>query len=220
MKQKSHPMANQFLGLALFIMLLSFFIVLNALSSFKETKIQSVLQSIDMAFTAGALEREPNISIRPSVQDSIKKGDVLDNIKGLFESQIAGLNIKRNRLGTKMYIEIPARDFERLLELDDGDFLRMLTNLVQTKDTGVAYRMDIVFSMPEKPSTIKHEAPEALDDLSGRVSEMAKKLENAGLERRFLSIGLAQGQENTVILHFKRYEPVDLSSVLKEDSAL
>ena len=44
-------MANQFLSLSLFLMLLSFFIVLNSMSTFEqETTVPAVLNSLSLAY--------------------------------------------------------------------------------------------------------------------------------------------------------------------------
>ena len=46
-------MANQFLSLSLFLMLLSFFIVLNSMSDFeKQTAVPAVLNSLSLAFSS------------------------------------------------------------------------------------------------------------------------------------------------------------------------
>ena len=74
-------MANQFLSLSLFIMLLSFFIILNSLSSYEDVKSKPVLNSISMAFSKDTPDPilAPNTVESPI--ESNNEGDSLDKLK-------------------------------------------------------------------------------------------------------------------------------------------
>ena len=74
-------MANQFLGLSLFIMLLSFFIILNAISSFEITKTQPILNSLSMTFASKQTDQQiiPGKVVSQSSQKM--EGSALDKIE-------------------------------------------------------------------------------------------------------------------------------------------
>ena len=82
-------MANQYLGLGLFIMLLSFFIVLNSLSTFESEKADSVIKSLNESFWNDQPEETETFSPKISAPaESFRKGDTLDQVKDLFVSNL------------------------------------------------------------------------------------------------------------------------------------
>lgn len=239
-------MANQFLSLALFIMLLSFFIVLNTLSNFQEMKSRPVLKSLAIAFSSQEIGEEEAPSIEETVKQSFKKGEALDNINGLFEAQIAGFEAKQNRFGTEMHIRVPLRHLKRgimssnggsseatkaydgiereddkaLQSLQSGFFLPTLVSLLKAEDTRVSYRMDMVLNVPYIPSKMQNQSPKRLQEPSLSIGEIARHLEEAGLPKKLYSMGLAQGKEAYVDLFFRRYERFDPLGGNKEGSSL
>ena len=107
-------MANQYLGLSLFIMLLSFFIILNSMSNFDEIKSSPVLNSISMTFAQEKVEDHTDPGFEEdTTQDSVRSGDTLDQLEELFRSQITGIEAEKNRLGTMMHVRIPLSQFEQ-----------------------------------------------------------------------------------------------------------
>ena len=72
-------MANQFLSLSMFLMLLSFFIVLNSMSTFeKEVAVPAVLNSLSMAFSKqeNKLIKEYILSLLVVVLDDKHKANI------------------------------------------------------------------------------------------------------------------------------------------------
>ncbi|MFP4312713.1 MAG: hypothetical protein ACLFR0_00175 [Alphaproteobacteria bacterium] len=216
-------MANQYLALSLFIMLLSFFIILNSMSDFEEVKADPVLSSLNMAFSSAAVDKErerPSVKITEDV--SSQEGNTLDKIKGLFENNITNFKVAQNRFGTEMRIVLSLEEFEQALQsteelllsdsADAGEntFLSTLVTLVLSEETGVPYRMDMILATGEEPSVLRNQSPEVLRDYTAKASSFAGFLEGQGLPQRFISTGLAGGEKNQVHLLFRQYEPVTL----------
>ena len=215
-------MANQFMGLSLFIMLLSFFIILNSISDFEETKARPILSSLDMAFSSSAIDRDENASVsQQQQQESTKEGDTLDKIEGLFNAQVKSFTLQKNRLGTEMYVRLSVEEFEKFLGINSaGDlfvdnsmrdgFTGTLVTLIQTAESEIPYRMDMVLNIGGNPSSLQNEQPEVTRGALKQVSAYSKVLEDNGMPIQFISAGLGADEQDTVELVFRRYVPVRL----------
>lgn len=203
-------------------MLLSFFIILNALSSFEETKSKPVLNSLSMTFSNEVPEEilSPNVIEAP--EHETNEGDTLKKLESLFNAHITGLEVTKNRLGTTMHIRMPFSRFESSLmeparDNADGNlrlgaagtFLPTLISLIQTRETDLPYRMDMVLNMKGKPAKRIQDAPASIRRNMQKISLVAQKLEENGLEKKLISAGLADGDVNMVDIYFAPYIPVN-----------
>jgi len=215
-------MANQFLSLALFIMLLSFFIILNALSNFEDVKSKPVLSSIAMTFSDKSPEQILSPNTVESVLESNKEGDTLSKLEALFNAHITGIKTRKNRLGTMMKITIPITQFESSLlaparKIDPvtlrfgapGTFVPTLLSLMQTRETEIPYRMDMVLNTKQNPSSALTDNPQKLKADMEKVSTYSKRLVESGLPKKLISGGLGIGNPEMVDIYFTRYQPVN-----------
>ena len=212
-------MANQFLGLSLFIMLLSFFIILNAISNYEITKSRPVLNSLNIAFsTKETLDITPPGLQQTQNQDQ-QLGSTLDRIEELFRSQISSVEAKQNRLGTVMHVRLPFNDFQNALissltvpreppapGAQAVDLLPMLVSLLETQRS-VAYKMDMVLNVEESLPYLVAEQPGRFAVYNRAISEVAYKLEDSGLPKVQISAGLESGDAGMIDLFFSRYQP-------------
>lgn len=214
-------MANQFLALSLFIMLLSFFIILNTLSNFEDVKSRPVLNSIATTFSSNAPEEVHSPNAVESTQKSINEGDTLDNLKSLFNAHITGAKVSKNRLGTMMHIQMPLKQFESSLLAPSrnrapsqrlgapGTFTPTLVSLMQTRETDIPYRMDMVLNTAIDPASAVVDEPEQIRLDMRKISTLSKRLEESGLQKKLISAGMAKGEVGMIDLYFTRYEPVN-----------
>ncbi|MEZ5815122.1 MAG: hypothetical protein R3E13_10475 [Alphaproteobacteria bacterium] len=225
-------MANQFLGLSLFIMLLSFFIILNAISSFETTKTQPVLNSLSMAFSNKDAVEDIMPGKMLAETAEMQSGSTLDRIEAVFKSQITAAETRQNRLGTTMYVHMPFEDFKRgimksivIPDLSDVrsaavpmDLLPMLVSLMETsRDT--AYTMDMILNIEENPAVLWAKDPEGFSALNKSISAIAAKLEEAGLPKYQVTAGLKQGKTGFIDIIFRRYvpfSPLDAQNAIPE----
>ena len=214
-------MANQFLALSLFLMLLSFFIVMNAVSGYEETKTQPVMRSISLAFSNKENVEEFGPSDDPTIIMNVGSGDTLSKVKGLFEGQISNIQVTKNRLGTVMHIRVPVLSFKRAIEMprldnsaqaklsnmDEGSFLQTLVTLLRAEENNMPYRSDIILEVAYKPDSVEQgNLGQASKDLKA-VAGFASKLEGYGLPKHYLSAGLMKGDSGYVSLYFRSYTP-------------
>ncbi len=219
-KSDDTSLAGQLMGLSLFIMLLAFFIVLNAISTFSEQKFRPALASLEGTFGSKLEGVDNRPSVAPSDQKSIYEGDTLEQMRALFNAHIAGLEVNvEDHFGT-MHVRLPLADLmEAVREIDksgidkadvldaqDQFFLPTLVSLMQTEEQPKKYRMDIILNLPGDPAELKNDNPGALKEPLSQLSALAGKLESVGLKMSFLSVGLARGEENMADLYFRPFE--------------
>ncbi len=219
-------MANQFLALSMFIMLLSFFIVLNSLSNFEVSKSSSILNSLSSTFSKIDVTPDLQPSVEESPEALAQKGDALAQLSDLFQAEISGVDVQKNRLGTQMRLRLDLAEFEKNILVPvqaaaqsdgasasvGGKFLPTLISLFETQDS-VPYRMDMVVNLDDNPAALQNESPDTLKGQTRKVAMLADALERAGLPQKRLSAGVGQGEEGKIDLYFSRYEALDSSSL-------
>ncbi len=206
----------------MFIMLLAFFIVLNALSSYEENKADPILGSLQNTFssaTSNIAQRLP--SVRPSESEEEFKGEgqttTVDRIKDLFRGRIAQIEIKENKERGIMMVEVPYAEFSTAIlamgqnlddigESEEMPFLPTLVSLLQTENNGQRYRIDMILKTTADPIDLKSLQPEAFRSARDKIGKLSRRLGTAGIPDHFMSIGLRQGRENMLDLIFKPYE--------------
>lgn len=208
------PMGNQFLGLSLFIMLLSFFIVLNSFSTFEDERSRPIMQSLAVAFSSDDTPQELDPSVKADPAMSHNEGSSLDRIKSLFTAQIAGVQVETNRLGSVMRMRMTQDEFEKaivtplndpVLAMQDS-FATFLVSLMNTA-TGVPYHMDILLNIGAEPGVVAQESPELLDLSLEKAAMYAESIDDAGLPPYQVSAGLRSGEKDMVDLYFRPYVP-------------
>lgn len=206
-------------------MLLAFFIILNAISNFEQTKVKPVMESLGYTFASKL--QQPQKDERPSVtkssEPSINEGDTLDRLQALFNAQIPGHEAVVSKRKGEMYVKLPFDDFETAVmavgqrnALEEGNesaqllagfFLPTLVALMKSDRAGISFRMDMTLNIEENPAALQNRQPQQLAVLLGRMGDIAGKIEDAGLSTRLISAGLQKGEEGTVELLFRRHVP-------------
>lgn len=199
-------MGNQFLTLGMFIMLLSFFIVLNTLSGFEEGKAQAVMESLAKTLTFTPSAKENLESDRLAEEgDYSNEGDNLDKLNALFSSTIPGIKAQKNRFGTQLTVDIPQDEFESLLNSsalnnDTQRFKTTLKMLVKSTED-IAYKMDVIVlteAFPPKQNQLI------------KAGSYSYALEQSGIPPKLISAGVARGEQDIVRLIFEHYTPLKI----------
>ncbi len=221
----ARSMGGQLLGLSLFIMLLAFFIVLNAISQFEEVKVRPVMQSLSHAFAANIqdmpLDEQPSVTEAETA--SVKEGDTVERLQALFTAQIPSHEAVVSERQGVMYVKVPFDDFEAAVmavgqrnALDDdsgqaqffrGFFLPTLVALLKTDTVQTPYRMDMMLNIDENPAHLQNQQPQRLADTMQTMSAIAEKIEAGGLPAKLLSSGVRKGEAGTIELLFRRHIP-------------
>ena len=211
-------MASQLLGLSLFVMLLAFFIVLNSISSYDEAKVAPLRQSLEQTF-ATLIDQTGNLKpvIAKSPDVAFGEGDTLEQVEGLFKSQIAGTETVTSTARGTMYIRVRKTDFETMVNsIGDKkmpkasqDFLATLVSVLRSDQRGTPYRVDIIYNLDDNPARIGNREPGRMAEMVKAVAVIAGKIEAAGLPQKLMTIGLQKGDPDFVELMFSPHTPFD-----------
>lgn len=218
-------MANQFLALSLFLMLLSFFIVMNAISTFDETKVTPRMNSVSLAFSMTPPKENQAPSSVESSRASAGTGDTFEELDGLFDAHISGFQVAKNRLGTQMYVKVPVSEFENVIQYSKSQneggvvaFLPTFISMLRADKNGAPYRMDLFLNIPEDVQQYKLNNLDGLNAAVKKVSDYTQSLEDRGLPKHLLSAGLKKGDPAFIELVFMKHEPYDaLETQASED---
>lgn len=228
-------MVNQFLSLSLFLMLLSFFIVMNGMSGFENTKAVPVMNSVSMAFSNRTMAQEKAPSDDETLSRVINSGDVLEKVEALFTAEIASFEAVRNRFGNMMHVRVPVLDFGKAIDIpilgtpepfeggDDyvkgrGAFLPTLISMLKAEKHGRPYRLDMVLAVDGDPAEMSARDREKFVRGVGTVSGFARTLEDAGLPGAYISAALGEGKTGFIDLYFRPYEPLVLPDNGQEEA--
>lgn len=213
-------MANQFLSLALFLMLLSFFIVMNSVSEYEDSKSKPVLNSLALAFSTDMVSTQRAPNMIETSRAAMSKGDTLEELEGLFGGHIEGFEVTRNRLGTVMHVHTPVLQFERAINIEntqagnveigeEGAFINTMVSLMRAESKGKSYSVDIILNLSDDPVLVQNNNPQNFLNALKRVSAIADALERIGLPKKMISSGLAQGDKGFLDLYFYPYKPFE-----------
>jgi hypothetical protein len=227
--------SSQLLSLSLFIMLLAFFIVLNAYSSYEDVRVKPIMESLESTFSA-RIEQLDDLkpSVTPSNQFSHNEGDTIERLQALFKSQISGVEIEVNQSAGTMYVYLSWQDFKNALSSQitlegrfvDGDgnqvdtikFLPLLVSLIRSDQLGTPYHMDVTLNIGVSPSELQNKSPQNLNVFIEEVSSVVNRLEKMGVPKKLVTSGLAGGKTETVELFFRTHQsfnPFQISAELE-----
>ncbi len=209
-------MGNQFLSLGLFIMLLAFFIVLNSLSTFEQSKTTSVLKSLAETFVVDPPLGKDQVSeeVAAPGQD-YKQGDALDRVQGLFQSVIPDAKANKNRFGTQLTMQMSVVEFETALGSnapDNNRFANALSGLLYLNKT-YPYEVDIYLNIEEDPAMLQRNEPVKATQYRKQISSYAATMEAGNIDPRLMTMGVKKGETKTITLIFRRYTPIQMELV-------
>lgn len=221
--QESPPQGGTLLlNLSLFLMLLSFFIILNNVSTFEEEKYRPVMQSLRSTFSTTVMRRDDaaNPSVTPDPLQSINEGQTIERIDALFRAQITGFQAETSMARGVMAVSMKLEEFDRAVnspaQIDltqrayggglQTFFVPTLVSLIQAREQGTPYRMDMVFHTADAPALLFNSDPRALETFRQKAASYAAMLEAAGLPPALIGVAMMQGDPATISLIFRPVE--------------
>ncbi|MBL4589156.1 MAG: flagellar motor protein MotB [Alphaproteobacteria bacterium] len=200
-KTKPNPVTNgdgvTLQTLALFIILLSFFIVLNSISTFEEEKIKPVMESIGATFANRVVRNELAPSVTPDPAQAIGEGTVYDHLEELFQSQFKQIsNPQRDDERGLFYTTLPYKALKNALldirphhlsRIDkSGEFLSLLKSLILSNNHN--FRLDIVLETPDDLFALTQEEQTIV---AQKVAFLGERLAQVGFPPERISIGIS-----------------------------
>lgn len=214
---------HQILALGLFIMLLAFFIVLNALSTFDETTARPVMASLEKTFAPRIYKQDIGQASVEAVTKSNREGTSLEQISGIFTSRIPAIKIERQREG-QLHVRVNTKDLldsiqkmETISEYDEDKYLAyrdIFVAVLASQDTDYPLRMDVVLNLPQSPSDYKKGKRSLSNDRIVDIAKIASILQKQGLPIHLYSFSFKKGTKNKADIKFHAYEPYNFQGVL------
>lgn len=209
-------MAAHITTLSIFIILLAFFIALNSMAHFVPEKATPVLESVRQTFgTAHQKKMDEDPVLRPDEEKAAGMGDLLQELEDLFRSRIEGVKAVKIQGRNILLLRMPLDELES--GLDQGGvtdeetgkqappFLESLRSMVTAGENGRAFHVRIVLNTERREDVTA--ATGDGQQLAKQASRIARKVEEAGIPKPLLGIGVEQGPAGTADLIFEPYRP-------------
>ncbi|MGE4312958.1 MAG: hypothetical protein AB7E85_01640 [Pseudobdellovibrionaceae bacterium] len=190
--------------LALYIILLSFFVVLNSISTYEEQKTSPVMESIDSSFAGKAFREEKAPSMTPDPVEGAGQGQspALE-LNKLFRAAYpeitdAHVDIARGLFYAELSVEELKSGFYSENSIPFWSFMRSLTTNKKPATSGA--RVDLIMLQDRDIGEDTQEADDNARLLTARGATLAETMQDMGIPPQHLSIGIEQGQKDHVLL--------------------
>lgn len=187
--------------LSLNLILLAFFILLNALSEYEARKSSAALDSVNRAFR-GSIQTPPNAtSAAASLGVLALPKDLINELGSLFESFVPSAKANRTARATVMTVDLPARALFRPGQDDIRPERKVLIRRVARalmRDPGGIMKYELAFEhgTPDAEAT-RSDGAEAARAVR-RADAIARYLIRQSIPEAALSIGLRPGDPDHV----------------------
>jgi len=185
------------LSLSLFIILLAFFIVLTAISTYEEQKVTDVFDSLDITFSPNIIPRiAENSTDSENQEDNGGAGDSLEDIQGVLQSVLPGLSVDISDApndGKTMAIRMEKNKFERL----SSQLFPVLVRILNVKDGRESY--DIMMSSSVR-NVLSEDAKMSYDVLLGYKAALVDK----GIKGDRIMLAVERGNPAYLMVQFQK----------------
>lgn len=197
-KSNSHILAL----LSLKILLLAFFILLNALSSFEEERRSAVVDSVREAFQ-GILPAQLNLSTAPAALDVFEGAEnVIEALHKLFGNKLPIVESRESPGTWTLQVDVPVDDLfagnSDALMPEGAEIVRLIAGvLADERFATPGYRVDLLYGIAGTASGVEgHRAALA------RAGALVRELQRQGLPADHLSSGLMPDFAGQVRIYF------------------
>jgi hypothetical protein len=190
--------------LSLFIMLLSFFLIMNANVDFSEARVQSVLRSIEDTFTTRVFRDGQGPSTRADAEHALGEGQALESMDAYFRSTFPGFEPQMIPSRGIMSVTIEQAKFEQIMFGERKSYQKVLIEKMWSYDM---LQMEIWLNIQEDPGVASGRDAKSVSDMIRTTASWATNMEVAGLDKGRLTIGIKQGKPGFVTVLFRNYKP-------------
>lgn len=196
--------------LSLKLLLLGFFILLNALSHYEEDRARRVLESVNEAFSGRAEARESHAPFPAALGPLEETAAMIGAIGRLFQSRIPAVRSEASVDGNRLRLELSAGSLFRpgTTELQPGRGIlldRFAKALVGNGRSGLDYELEILHGVPAGATPRLAEAGTRGLEVR-RTGLLARDLIRRRVPADKLSVGLVPGREGWLQLVVQVFE--------------
>ena len=192
-----------YLLICLFLLLLAFFILLNATAKLEESKVRGVLISLAETFQAKDFSGGTDGATLPVFGDFLSPEAFLSKITQLWFSFVKKENLMTTHLPNNLAFTLSANEIfiggEAQIRSDRHDLLRRTASALSVETPRFAGYIQVIFSSGDEPSTRMHHGAELAIE---RAEVLAQKIIDYGAPASKVSVGLYTGKKNSVLVKF------------------
>ncbi|WP_417454237.1 flagellar motor protein MotB [Kiloniella sp.] len=194
--------------LSLKLLLLAFFIMLNAISSYEEEKARAVLESVNNTFRGDASHMERHASFDQALDNLDDQTDLITEIERLFETTIPAVEREQGSTQNFLRLKLPveALFYRDEVELASGRELllkRLAASLQKVDVEGGYYEFEFLYGT----SVRQDEGQKSLLDLMlRRLEVVAIEALDAGIPKERLVVGLQPNRAGYVFVVIRLYD--------------
>jgi len=189
--------------LSLYLLLLAFFILLNALSNLEEDRARVVIESVNEAFK-GRVPADSSVAPYAAALGALDDSDALvDQLRNLFDSLIPAVSTDESADGPVLRLVLDAETLfqpgtARLARGRGLLFERAAKALLEPRDPPLYYELEFLHGVAESQS----DAAPAVDTTLAieRAGTLVRQMVDFGLAPETLSAGLLPGREGDIQL--------------------
>jgi len=208
------------LFLALYLLILAFFILLVSISSVEEVKSKALMESLTSTFSSVLPPRMDLTAFNATTGDFLAADEFQRQVTGLFSTIVGIVKVDVIQPGRMMRVEM---DADGLFEVDQAviregqyGFMDRLVAALSASPPGLRFEMEFVVPAPwKKDQTLPIDKNLSVD----RAGAFARDLLARGVPPGAVSIGLKGSDEKTVEIWF-HIRGIDENRIRFEDSPL
>ncbi len=202
-RRQNDPNTGLFLGL--YLLLLAFFVLLNAISNFEESKSRSVIASVASTFSSSLPMGRGALMDSSALDTGIEGRKFQDNLMALFEENIPFARVSIIEAGRIMEVVFAAEDIfvragaamrpERLV------LAKRLAAVLAAHPPEIRFEIEAIMGLRDGLGVADGEAPDtglAVD----RAGVLARALHDAGSPPGSVAVGLEARAPGQVRLRF------------------
>ena len=201
---------NLLATLSLFLLILAFFILLNALSQLETDRTRMVIESVNEAFR-GRIVSTRSVAPHPAAVGQLDDGQVLvKTIEQLFQNTIPAVETAVSADASTLRLDLAAsalfrRDRVALRRGRELLFERVAEALLDHGKRGRYFEVDLLHGIPAaREATVAEAGGRSLE--IGRVSALVRLLEQQGIAPERLAAGILPDQPADVQVQIRIYD--------------
>lgn len=219
-RPKSDASRTITLFLALYLLILAFFILLVSISSVEEVKSKALMESLTSTFSSVLPPRMDLTAFNATTGDFLAADEFQRQVTGLFSTIVGIVTVDTIQPGRLMRVEM---DADSLFEVDQdviregqSGFMDRLVSALSANPPGLRFEMEFVVPVPwAKNKTLPVQKNLSIE----RAGAFARDLLGRGTPPGAVSIGIKGSDEKTVEIWF-HIRGVDENRIRFEDSPL
>lgn len=190
--------------LSLFLLLLAFFILLNALSTIEETKTREVLTSVAATFRS-VVDSDTQAQILVSdLGPTPEAHEVLDALEQLWVTSVPITRVERLTGGQVMQLTIPVNELflggQPVLRADRDPLIDSTALVLARKAGATLTEVQIVFGVEARPEMLSPPESQLAAERAGKV---AAAFVDHGTPEDRIGVGLRDGDPKLMRIRFE-----------------